>query len=231
MNFTKKPGKGYVKHAVAITLLIAIGAMLYWFTCKTVESHYLGGYKLGKLVAFSDVIDHAGGTSAAAVNEDILSLLYEMRDGSAISYMFLESMYRTQQLDAKKISSKHPAKLKEFDPTKLDLLVLDAAENLSDLEFEFYLSSKLRDISKKKYEFHSDDIQRDAYFYALAAKTNFNPYEIELMGQCESRLKEKFPNALYRVIYFSDTGSCNDIFYTVMRSYEKRNKLQDEIDQ
>jgi hypothetical protein len=231
MNFNKKPGKGYVKHVIAISVLLAIGAMLYLFSCKAVESHFMSGYNIGKLTTYSDVIDHAGGMNAAATNEDTLSLLYEMRGGSALSYMFLESLYRTQQLDAKNISSKHPASLKEFDPTKLDLLVLDAAERLSDIEFEFYLRSKLKDISKKKYRFHSDDIQRDAYFYALAAKTHFSPYEIELMQQCESRLKDKFSNVLYRVIYSNDSGSCNDIFYTVMRSYEKRNKLQVEIGQ
>ena len=84
--------------------------MLYWFTCKAVESHYLGGYKLGKLMAFSEVIDHAGGSSVAAANEKTLSLLYEMRGDSAATYIWLGALYRTQQLDAKKISWKKTIK-------------------------------------------------------------------------------------------------------------------------
>jgi len=49
------------------------------------ESHLTTGYDVGRLKAFNDVVEHAGGFHEAAANEDAMSLLYSMRGGSGIT--------------------------------------------------------------------------------------------------------------------------------------------------
>jgi hypothetical protein len=224
VNLFKKSCKRSFKHAVGIALLCTVGALLYSFTCKVAEFHYLNGYNIGRVSSFAEVIDHTGGFGETAASETTMSLLYDIRGSGAFSYILLESLYRTQQLDLKNISWENPSSLDNFDPTKLDQLVLDAAGNLSDVELEFYLSTKIKSIGSKRAEIDSKQIQRDAYYYALGLKTNFTSYEIELIDQCVDRLSEKFSNRLFKILRTKDSGGCNDIFYTLMKSYETRIK-------
>jgi hypothetical protein len=208
------------KGIIAASTFTFISVIGYSFLEMALDKARIDSFQLGQASSMLKLVESNGGNAKAAQSPRVLSQLEAMKGSGFIGYIIVDVMHQRHQVLKNGISKDNPESLYRYDPKDQDMLMLEAANEMSDSNLLEYFKFKVELFDSMDKRLGNNTKEEGDFNRKISMKTNFSHEDIKVFNQCIKKLSKKSVDWASRIYYRNESGGCKKLLYPVMKGYE-----------